>query len=494
MEFSLDNVILTGSFMLFLSIFAGKTGYRFGVPTLLLFLAVGMVFGQDGFGIEFSSPLTAQFIGVVALNVILFSGGMDTKYVEIRPVVKQGVILATVGVLLTAAITGFFIYWLTSNFFDTITFTLLEAFLLASVMSSTDSASVFAILNSKGLVLKERTKPLLELESGSNDPMAYMLTVLLIQLIRLQGGNAGMIVVDFFLQFIIGAVMGFLLGKLAVKIINRINLDNESLYPVLLTAVVFIVFSLTNELKGNGYLATYISGLVIGNSKFVHKKSTKNFMDGMAWLCQIVMFLSLGLLVNPKELFPIAGVGLALSLFMIFFSRPVAVWACLLPFRKMTIRAKHYVSWVGLRGAVPIIFATYPWTSGLPHAQLIFNIVFFVTLVSLLVQGTSVPTMARWLGLAGESKPKHVSAFGVDFDENVKSSMCEITVKDEHLEHGHKVMDMPIPKKTLIVMVKRGDHYFVPTGSTELESGDTLLVISDNEVSLKETYARLGIK
>ena len=495
MNLSIDNIVLIGSLLLFISIIAGKTGYRFGVPILVLFLGVGMLFGTDGFGLEFSSPKAAQFVGVMALNVILFSGGMDTRFSEIKPVLGQGIVLATLGVLLTALISGFFIYWITQNLFGSITFTLLEALLLASVMSSTDSASVFAILGAKGLVLKERLRPLLELESGSNDPMAYLLTITFIQLIQIGEGSMWAIAGNFVMQLVVGAGLGFLLGRMAVKMINKIGLDNESLYPVLLLTILFMVYSITNYLKGNGYLAVYVSGLVIGNSRFIHKKTSKKFMDGMAWLFQIVMFLTLGLLVNPRELLPIAGIGMAVSLFMIFVARPLAVWLCLAPFRKMSNKARHYVSWVGLRGAAPILFATYPWTAGIQDAQVIFNIVFFVTLVSLLVQGTTVPAVARLLGLAGENKPKHqLLTFDVELSDDIKSSMSEITLNIDHLAHGNRIMDMPMPENTLVVMVKRDEHYFVPTGSTELEPGDALLLISDNDQTLEETYAQLGLE
>ncbi|MDR0572768.1 MAG: potassium/proton antiporter [Tannerella sp.] len=496
MDFSnvtIENVVLIGSLLLFVSIIAGKTGYRFGVPTLVLFLVVGMLFGHDGLGLEFSSPKAAQFVGVLSLNIILFSGGMDTKFSEIKPVLPRGIILATLGVLLTALISGIFIYLITQHVFTAISFTFLEAILLASVMSSTDSASVFAILGAKGLVLKERLRPLLELESGSNDPMAYLLTITFIQWIQIGEGSLWSVIGTFVLQLVIGAASGYLLGRLAIRLINRINIDNESLYPTLLLTLLFIIFSVTNYLKGNGYLAVYISGLVVGNSKFVHKKTSKKFMDGMTWLFQIVMFLTLGLLVNPTELLPIAGIGLTVSLFMIFISRPLAVWLCLIPFRKMSVKSKHYVSWVGLRGAAPILFATYPLTSGIEGAGIIFNIVFFVTLVSLLVQGTTVSTVARWLGLAGENKPQNrLQTFDVELSDDIKSSMSEVTLTREHLLCGNRIMDMPMPENTLVVMVKRDELYFVPTGATELEPGDVLLLISDNEKTLEETYAQLG--
>ena len=489
---TIENIIFIGSLLLLASIIAGKTGYRFGVPTLVLFLFVGMLFGHDGFGLDFDSSKYAQFIGVMALNIILFSGGMDTKYSEIKPVLPHGVILATLGVLLTALITGVFVFFVTQHFITAVSFSFLEALLLTSVMSSTDSASVFAILGAKGLVLKERLRPLLELESGSNDPMAYLLTITFIQLIQIGEGSVWAIAGIFVLQLVVGVALGYLLGRFAVRFINKINIDNESLYPVLLLTLLFIIFSITNILKGNGYLAVYISGLVVGNSKFVHKKTSKKFMDGMTWLFQIVMFLTLGLLVNPSELLPIAGIGFAVSIFMIFVSRPISVWLCLLPFRKMSTKAKHYVSWVGLRGAAPILFATYPLTSNMECGNAIFNIVFFVTLVSLLVQGTTVPLVAKWLGLAGESKPKKkLSAFDLEFSDEIKSSTSELTLTFEHLAYGHRVMDMPIPNNTLIVMVKRHENYFVPSGSTVLEVGDTLLLISDNEKTLKETFEQL---
>lgn len=499
MNFSVDNVVFIVAFLLFISIIAGKTGYRFGVPILVLFLGVGMIFGHDGFGLQFSNPDVAQFVGVLALNTILFSGGMDTKYLEIRPVLAQGIALATLGVLLTAVLTGLFVYMLTQHVFTSIAFSMLEALLLAAVMSSTDSASVFAILGSKGISLKHRLRPLLELESGSNDPMAYMLTITFIQWIQSANSDAGFLAIaaNFLLQLTVGTLLGYFLGRFAVRIINKLDLDNEALYPVLMISVLFIVFSITNYLQGNGYLAVYISGLVLGNSKFVHKRTVKKFMDGMTWLFQIVMFLTLGLLVNPSELLPIVLIGLTISLFMIFFARPIAVWLCLIPFKRMTSAARHYVAWVGLRGAAPILFATYPWTAGLEHAKEIFNIVFFVTLVSLIVQGTTVTKVAEWLHLLGEHIPKNKTKhFDPDFidDLNLKSTMSEITISRDHLQRGNRIMDIPMPEKTLVVLVKRGEHYFVPTGATELEPGDVMLIISDNERSLKETYAKLGIK
>lgn len=492
MQFSIELLLLIISILLFVSLVVGKMGSRFGVPTLLLFLFIGILFGADGIGIEFNSPSVAQAVGVVALNIILFSGGMDTRINEVKPIAVQGFILATLGVMLTAVITGLFVYWLTNNYFQAFTFSLLESLLLASVMSSTDSASVFSILRSKNLALKENLRPLLEFESGSNDPMAYMLTIVLIQLLQLPEIDVWGAVIMFFKQLILGGLLGYLLGKLTVKIINKINLDNDALYSVLLTTQMLFLFGFTTFVGGNGYLAVYVGGLFIGNSKFVHKRSSLKFFDGMTWLVQIFMFLTLGLLVNPSELWPIAGLGIIIGLFMIFVSRPITVHACLLPFRKMSLQAKNYVSWVGLRGAVPIIFATYPWISGIAQANLIFNIVFFITIISLLVQGTTVGSMARWLKLAEEAPViRKLKNFDIEMADDIKSYMCEIAIKEEYLANGSRLVDLNIPNQTLIAMVKRNDLYFIPRGNTELLVGDKILVITDDESALDETYMYL---
>ena len=492
MVISPENILLVGAILLFLSVLVGKTGAKFGVPALLLFLGVGMLAGSDGFGIYFDSPQIAQFIGTVALCIILFSGGMDTHYREIKPILAPGVTLATLGVLMTTIITGLFIYSLSDLLPGNFQLGLLESMLLAAVMSSTDSASVFSILRSKGISLKERLRPTLELESGSNDPMAYMLTILLIQVIEIGVIDWPHSIVLLFMQLSIGAAAGFALGYAIVWIINRINVPNESLYPVLLFSCVFFVFAFTNLLQGNGYLAVYIAGLVVGNRKLVHKRSLTTFFDGFTWLFQIVMFLTLGLLVNPSELPAVAGVGLLVAIFMIVVSRPISVFTCLLPFRRFTTRARVYISWVGLRGAVPIIFATYPLMSAeIPNARMIFNIVFFVTIVSLLVQGTTVSAMARWLGLVGKSEEKEI--FNVALPDEIKSAMSEIELTDEALSGGNKLMNLSLPDNALVVMVKRREQYFVPKGHTHLQSGDRLLVISDNDEELRKSYESLGI-
>lgn len=479
-----ENILLIGSILLFLSILTTRAGHRFGVPTLLLFLTVGMLVGSDGLGVEFSDPKQAQFIGMIALIIILFSGGMDTRYQEIKPVAVPGILLATFGVLFTAIITGFFIYWVTGSLQDSFKFSLLESLLLASVMSSTDSASVFSILRNNGIGIKQNMRPLLELESGSNDPMAYMLTIVIIQAITMQSAHWTYMVGVFFYQLIAGALCGYVLGKICVRALKKSGLQSEALYPILILAFALFTFAFTDFIKANGFLAVYIGGLVVGNVRYSQTGGIRNFFDGLAWLAQIIMFLALGLLVNPHELLPVAGIGLLIGAFMIIVSRPISVFACLAPFRKITLSARFFTSWVGLRGAVPIIFATYPWIAGIPHANTIFNIVFFITIVSLLVQGTSIPAVARLLKLDEPEMAKKRSAFGIDFPQELNSAISEIEVTQESLRNGNLLKHIELPENTLVMMVKRKERFFIPRGNSIIHLKDHLLLISDTEEDL----------
>lgn len=488
---SSGNVILLFSIILIVAIFAAKSGARSGTPTLLLFLIIGMLFGSDGLGVQFDSPNTAQFIGMLALGVILFSGGMDTKYSEVKPVLAEGILLATVGVFLTAMLTGFFIYFISAIFH--VQLSLAESFLLAAVMSSTDSASVFSILRSKKQGLKQNLRPLLELESGSNDPMAYILTIILVQAVAQGGINVWHAALTFVMQMSIGGVAGYLLGRVAVYVLNHINLNNKSLYSVLLLALVYFIFSLTDLVGGNGYLAVYIAGLVVGNHKIVFQKSLTTFFDGYTWLFQIGMFISLGLLVNPHEMLDVVEIGLLLGLFMIIVSRPLSVLLCLAPFRKITLKGKLYVSWVGLRGAVPIIFATYPLAAGVENAGMIFNTVFFITIVSLIVQGTTVSAMANALGL---STKLHEDSFGIDIPDEISAQLTEREVKAEWLVGGNRMRDLKLDDHTLVMMLRRNDDYIVPKGDTELQPGDKILCIIGESDALPADYtvSRKGIR
>ena len=478
MIFTAENILLIGSILLFVSIVVGKTGYRFGVPALLLFLLVGMLFGSDGLGLQFHNAKIAQFIGMVALSVILFSGGMDTKFKEIRPILSQGIVLSTVGVFLTALFTGLFIWYLSGMSWTNIHFPLITSLLLASTMSSTDSASVFAILRSQKMNLKHNLRPMLELESGSNDPMAYMLTIVLIQFIQSDGMGTGNIIGSFIIQFLVGAAAGYILGKLAILILNKINIDNQSLYPILLLSFVFFTFAITDLLRGNGYLAVYIAGMMVGNHKITFRKEIATFMDGLTWLFQIIMFLMLGLLVNPHEMIEVAVVALLIGVFMIVIGRPLSVFLCLLPFRKITLKSRLFVSWVGVRGAVPIIFATYPVVANVEGSNMIFNIVFFITIVSLIVQGTSVSFVARLLHLSTPLE-KTGNDFGVELPEEIDTDLSDMTITMEMLNEADTLKDMNLPKGTLVMIVKRGDEFLIPNGTLKLHVGDKLLLISE---------------
>ena len=490
----IEFVLLILSILFFASILAGKAGSRFGVPALLLFLGVGMLFGSDGLGIHFDNIKLAHMIGTVALSAILFSGGLDTKIEDIKPVLGPGVTLATLGVLLTAVITGLTLYLLID---PRLGLGVMGCLLLASTMSSTDSASVFSILRGKGLHLKHNLRPTLELESGANDPMAYVLTTTFITLV-LQGGEPhyGNALLVLLLQLLIGAVAGWCFGKGLVWIINRINMDNQALYPILVLSGCFFVFAATYYLHGNSYLAVYVAGLVVGNSRYVHKRSTRSFFDGVSWIAQLSMFLTLGLLVNPSELREVWVPGLIISLVMIFVSRPLAVFVSLSPFRSYTFRDRLLVSWVGLRGAVPIIFAILCRASDVPHSDVMFNIVFLCTLVSLVVQGTTLPLVSRWLGVSETPKAKRQGPsqdFDIDFPEEIKSAITEATVTEKMLTIGTRMMDFRLPEKTLVIMVKRGDNYFVPTGKTHLHVGDRLMLLSDNQAELECALEAFGI-
>ena len=471
MTFSAENILLLGSILVFSAIIISKTGYKLGVPSLLVFLVVGMLFGSDGLGLHFENAKQAQFIGMISLSVILFSGGMDTKISEVKPILLTGLLLSTLGVLVTTALTGLFIYYVSHETGFDINLSLIVSLLLAATMSSTDSASVFNILRTQKINLKQNLRPLLELESGSNDPMAYMLTIVLISLATSASASAGQIAVDFAIQFVVGSITGFAMGKLGVLIINKIKLNNSSLYPILLLSIVFFTFTITDLLKGNGYLAVYIAGAVVGNSKIVCRRETQTFFDGFTWLSQIIMFLALGLLVNPHELLGVAPVAVLIGLFMMIVARPASVFLCLLPFKNLGFKAKTFTSWVGLRGAVPIIFATYPVVADIDGADQIFNIVFFITLLSMIIQGSTISWAAKKLNL-NLPLQKEGNDFGIELPDEIDTTLKDIEVTEKMLENGNKIADKNIPKGTLVMIVKRGNRHIIPNGSLILQAGD----------------------
>src|SRR3989304_5026471 len=365
---SIEYILIGVTVLILLSIFASKLSDKFGVPSLLIFLIIGMLAGSDGpGGIHFDDPYLAQFLGIVALSFILFSGGVDTRWQDVRPRPRTGLFLSTLGVLTTALITG----WLGTVVLN---FSFYEGLLLGAIISSTDAAAVFSVLRARRVSLRGRLKPLLELESGSNDPMAVMLTLSFIQLVLNPDKSAYSLIPLILWQIAAGGIMGYLLGKGAVAAINNLKLEYEGLSPVFTLALVPFSYGVTAALGGNGFLAVYIVGLVMGNSSFIHKKSLGRFHDGFAWLMQISMFLTLGLLVFPKQLVPVIVPGLLISAFLMFIARPISTFLSSL-YSGFSFREKIMVSWVGLRGAAPIILATFPLLAGVPKAGMILHVI-----------------------------------------------------------------------------------------------------------------------
>jgi cell volume regulation protein A len=474
-----ENILLIGSILLLLSILASKTTGKLGVPALVIFLVMGMLAGSDGIGgIQFDDPNLAQSLGVIALSFILFSGGLETKWESVKPVLWQGVTLSTLGVLLTTVILGLFITFISD-------FTLTEALLIGAIVSSTDAAAVFTILRSKNIGLKGNLRPLLELESGSNDPMAYFLTIGITSLLVHQDASFASLIPLFFQQMIIGALAGFLMGKLMTWTLNKINLDYDGLYPVLTLALVFFTYSITTFFSGNGFLAVYLSAIILGNQNFIHKKSIIRFYDGQAWLMQIVMFITLGLLVFPKQMLPFIGTGLVIALFLMFVARPLAVFLCL-SFFKMKNRERLLISWVGLRGAVPIVFATYPLLQGVEKSAIIFNIVFFIVLASVILQGTTIAIVAKWLYLFKPIKFKTRYPLELEMSDNFKNDLFEIEINENSNAIGRQIFQLKFPKTSLIVLINRNDKYITPSGTTTILQGDKLLIMSDKKNSKDE--------
>ncbi|MCL4261682.1 MAG: potassium/proton antiporter [Anaerolineae bacterium] len=480
-----EYMMIGAATLLLISVLVSKISDRFGVPVLLLFLLLGMVIGSDGpGGIYFDDPALAQFLGVIALILILFSGGLDTEWASVRPVLKEGMLLATFGVFLTALAVGLFATLL-------LDFSLIEGLLLGAIVSSTDAAAVFSILRSKGISLKGRLKPLLELESGSNDPMAIFLTIGLIQLLSQPDTSPLSLVGLFVLQMGIGAVMGYGMGRVMLFFINRSRLGYEGLYPVLTLSLVFLTFGLTDALNGSGFLAVYLAGVVLGRYDFIHKRSLLRFHDGLAWLMQIAMFLALGLLVFPSELVPVVGVGLLIAAFLMFVARPVSVFLSLLP-SSLDWRAKTFISWVGLRGAAPIILATFPLLARLPQADLIFNIVFFIVLTSVLLQGTTLSPVARWLRVDAPAARKRLYPLEYNPMEGLKSELKELPIPPDSPMVGKAIVELGLPADFLIMLIARNDDFVMPSGGTVVQGDDTLLVLSDKE-SLEEVVTRFDL-
>jgi cell volume regulation protein A len=447
---------------------------KYGIPALLIFLGIGMIFGSDGLSVVyFSDYQLAQSLGIVALIYILFSGGLDTRWTKVRPIVYQGILLSTVGVLISALIVGYFVSLI-------LQVSLIEGILLGAIVSSTDAAAVFSVLRSRAVGFKYRLRELIEFESGTNDPMAIFLTIGLIQYITTPDMSWVGFITLFLMQMGVGLVAGLLFGKMITWLINHANLGYDGLYPVLALSFVPLIYSTTDLLGGSGFLAVYLAGLVMGNSTFVHQKSLMNFFDGIGWLMQICMFLILGLLVIPSEIPAIALNGLLIALVLIVIARPVSVFLGTL-FMGMKTRAKLMVSWVGLRGAVPIIMATFPLVYGLEVAELFFSVVFFVVVTSVLIQGTTIPIVAKWLHVGIPVKEKTRYPIELEPSIDTKTALKEVEVEDGDYSVGKQILELGLPENVLITLINREGKFLVPRGTTRVEVHDKLLILSDKK-------------
>lgn len=469
-----ETILLWVAVLLFVSVVSSKLSDKFAVPVLLLFLAIGMLAGSEGLGkLYFDNALLAKSIGIVALIFIIFSGGVDTNWKDTKSIVLPGVILSTLGVLLTAIITGFFAVYI-------LKFSILEGLLLGSIVSSTDAAAVFAILRSKRIGLKKPLKPLLEFESGSNDPMAIFLTLGFLSLLTVKGMGFASLIPRFVLDMGMGALVGYVMARVIVFLVKRLKLDYEGLYPVITISLVLFTYVVAIFLKGNGILAVYLAGLGLGQAEFPNKKTIMKFHDGLAWISQIAMFVTLGLLVFPSHLVPLIGAGLLLTFLLMVVARPVSVFLCLLPFN-MSLRKKTMVAWVGLRGSVPIILATFPFTAGIAQADTIFNIVFFVVIASVFIQGTSIPFFSKMLKLDVPLADRKTYPIEFEKTEGIDAELTDIIVPYNSAVIGKMIRELNVPEKCLIMLISRNDKFVIPAGSTVIQGGDVLLVLANAE-------------
>ena len=471
---TVETVLLITACLFIVSIAASKASVRLGIPSLLLFVAIGMLAGSDGpGGIYFDFPWATQLIGVTALALILFAAGFDTRLADVRPVIAPAISLATVGVVVSTTLMGLFIAWLWK-------FPLLHGLLVGAIVSSTDAAAVLSVLRSKNLTLRSRLQEVIEFESGSNDPMAVLLTIVLLHLLTHSGVSGWQVGWLLLKQVAVGLMLGLLLGELSARAINRVRLEWEGLYPVLSVTVALFAYSAAASLGGSGFLAVYVAGLVIGNKNLIHRNSVRVFNDGIAWLMQITMFLVLGLQVFPSRLPSVAMPGLLIAGFLIFVARPASILIAL-PTRRFSWNEKLFISWAGLRGAVPVVLATFPLLAGVKEAQTIFDVVFFVALTSLLIQGTTLPAAARAMKvyLPSSSRP----AFPLQFNptELTDSELVELRVARGSMADGRRIMDIGFPKGSLVVLVARSNQFVAPEGSTILRADDVASVLTTHK-------------
>ncbi|MGG3800512.1 potassium/proton antiporter [Metabacillus fastidiosus] len=468
-------IVLLGIFLI-LGVITTKLSLRFGIPALVLFMLIGMLIGSDGLGfIHFDDVHLAELTGIIALIIILFDGGLQTRWSTVKKVTAPSLTLATIGVLLTTAIIAigakliFGIDWL-------------EAFLMGAIVGSTDAAAVFSVMT--GQNIKDKLSSTLEAESGTNDPMAVFLTISIIQLITSDNTNILMLIGSFFWQMGLGLGIGLLFGFIASKSINQINLDSSGLYPVLVLSFATLTYSLTSLINASGFLAVYVAALVIGNQELTYRHSIIRFNEGLAWMMQIVMFIILGLLASPPQImsWDIIWKGILLSFILMFIARPIAVFLSI-SFFKFTINDKIFISWAGLRGAVPIVLATFPMIAGVENSQLMFNIVFFVVLTSALIQGSSISFLAEKLHLTGEVKASSPHMLKLVSIGKANAEMIEFEVGNDNHIIGKPLDQISFPEQALINAIIRNNKLVPSHGDTVIHKGDILYILADKKVT-----------
>ena len=474
-----ENLLLLGSVLIFAAMLMMKAGEKLGVPALFLFLILGMVIGADGLGLKFEDHALAESMGHFAMTIILFTAGLETSMEETKPVMASGITLSMLGIFLMTLLTGFFVYLIAGT---TAGFTLPVCFLFGAIMSSPDSASVFSVLRCKRLHLRENLGPMLELESGSNDPMAMMLTILLLQFVtngNPEAGSWSQVLSSaglFLLQIGIGVVVGQAMGFLSKWMLSKIAMPSGALCAIFILSSGFFANGIAGFMGGNRLLALYITAIIIGNkAKIKYRKEVISFFDGMTWLMQLAMFMMLGLLARPSQMLTVLLPALLIGIFMIFVARPASVFLSLLPFKNLSARAKLFTSWVGIKGAGPILFAMAPVVAGLEGADLLFNTVLVITMMSLLVQGTTLRPVARLLRLSYDEDPA-AETFGMEVPEEMGMLRDHIVTEDD-LAGGATLRNLSLPHGIRVMMVKREGRFLVPHGSMQLQAGDRLVII-----------------
>jgi cell volume regulation protein A len=460
--------------LLILCVLLSKASGKMGIPTLVVFLGVGILAGSEGVGgIYFDNAYYAKTLGIIALVYILFSGGLDTKWSTIKPVMRASVSLATIGVILTCLSVGYFTHYF-------LNFTLLEGFLVGAIISSTDAGAVFTVLRSQNINLKGNLKGLLEVESGSNDPMAIFLVTSLLVIMKNPEYSVYSLIPRLVQQMVLGAGVGWLGGKGMAHAFNRLRLEFEGLYMVLSLAMVLIIYTTAQVFDGNGFLASYVAGVVLGNETFVYKKTVILLHDGISWLMQSSMFLTLGLLIFPSKILGVASHGVLIAGFMILIARPLSIFISLANSR-MNWREKLFISWVGLRGAVPIVMAMYPLVAGIGRAEYFFNLVFFVAIISLMVQGTTISFVAKKLGLLSAENHKNDKHHEYTATATLRNNMNYLTIPKDSTAIDKSIVELKLPQELLIVLIERRGEVIIPRGATLIEAEDKLMVIAGKD-------------